>query len=497
MSPQMWNYVIHIVRRLSKVNAKITVCDLPPLSGSSFYFNWMSLFRKMITPAIRRYLKVGSVFQENNVTVQSRSRYSMKAEQESLYLDVLRMENPFDLEYWDAYNGVMGKSVFSNLVTSLEMSMFTNSKKWKRKCRNQIKDFLHTVQIIENLLIHGNEIVCLFVPNSRFPTQAAAGLVASQRDVLEISYESGGNSEELVHVDEWPPINRIRQQQDFESKINELSRSQSVNDTKTGKNKDKVLEIIDPTKKKYNFSNNLSGNRLAVYFYGSDDEYVGLGDSWPVHRWRNQFEALEEVIPYLISNRFDVVLRHHPNSMNKPWREMRRIHELGRFDNTWIIPSYERVQSKDLIDLADVVITWGSTVGIESVLAGKPLWLLSHTYYDRAIDVRKWPVNSHPNPSELIYHPERNSADLFSSYLKSFGEELEISLEERKRCKAATRTLALFNQFIIICGIPVAVSQNPQLFFKITEILFGGKIATRLMHRLTYNGETLKTSNYP
>jgi hypothetical protein len=97
----------------------------------------------------------------------------------------------------------------------------------------------------------------------------------------------------------------------------------------------------------------------------------------------------------------------------------------------------------------------------------------------------------------LIYHPERNSADLFSSYLKSFGEELEISLEERKRCKAATRTLALFNQFIIICGIPVAVSQNPQLFFKITEILFGGKIATRLMHRLTYNGETLKTSNYP
>jgi hypothetical protein len=486
MSPQTWMYVKHIVRQSRKVNAKIVVCKLPHLSGTAYNFDWISLFRWITTPIIVRYLRIEQFYRENYVVAHKCLRFSRKVETGELYAKVLRMNLPNELETWSAYDGVLGKSIYSSLVTSLEMSIFTNSSRWRRKCRKQIRDFLYSMQIVEQMLSQNRNVKFLFVPNSRFPTQAAASLAASQNNVLVLNYESGGQSDRYVHIDEWPPIDRIKQQEDFERNKSVLALSYLGNIA--SKNLTDGEYQIDRERKDNRKSSveGLKTKKTAVYFYGSDDEYVGLGSSWPRYRWKDQIDALNEIIPFFVSNGFEVILRHHPNSLNKRWREMKYIHREGAFTRARIVPSYIRVLSKDLIDIADVVVTWGSTVGLESILAGKPVWLLSHTYYDKAIDARLWPKESHPEQSEICYEPNQLSANLFSIYLKTFGEELMITRNEQKQCLKITFVLRWMNRMIIVCGIPAAMLLNPQIFFKVVESAVGNKATTRIMKRLTY-----------
>ena len=77
-------------------------------------------------------------------------------------------------------------------------------------------------------------------------------------------------------------------------------------------------------------------------------------------------------------------VRWHPNLKNCGKNERKAIDKIisGTSENTVHFAPESPINSYDLIDFADVVVTFGSTVGIEANFYGKPSILLGHAVYE-------------------------------------------------------------------------------------------------------------------
>jgi Capsule polysaccharide biosynthesis protein len=84
----------------------------------------------------------------------------------------------------------------------------------------------------------------------------------------------------------------------------------------------------------------------------------------------------------------EFVIRAHPSESRWPGQESReRVTEFirGRFaslpGNVRLVPPEEPVDSYSLVDAADVVAVFSSTVGLEAAAAGKPVCVVGKTHY--------------------------------------------------------------------------------------------------------------------
>ncbi|NEO95036.1 MAG: hypothetical protein F6K56_34530 [Moorea sp. SIO3G5] len=125
-----------------------------------------------------------------------------------------------------------------------------------------------------------------------------------------------------------------------------------------------------------------TGNhRQIVYYSSSDDEYAAVGDLVKHPIFNNQREAVKSVITW-VSNCMDcyLTIRVHPHVLEKSSEDHNWWNSLtGK--NVQVIPPDSKVDSYALIDWADVVVTYGSTIGVEAAYWGKPSVLLGDSLY--------------------------------------------------------------------------------------------------------------------
>ncbi|NEO81485.1 hypothetical protein [Moorena sp. SIO4G3] len=125
-----------------------------------------------------------------------------------------------------------------------------------------------------------------------------------------------------------------------------------------------------------------TGNhRQIVYYSASDDEYAAIGDLVKHPIFKNQREAVKSLISW-ISNQMDcyLTIRVHPH-LNKKSLEDRNWWNSLTGKNVQVIPPDSKVDSYALIDWADVVVTYNSTIGVEAAYWGKPSVLLGDSKY--------------------------------------------------------------------------------------------------------------------
>ncbi|NEO01836.1 MAG: hypothetical protein F6K50_42585 [Moorea sp. SIO3I7] len=125
-----------------------------------------------------------------------------------------------------------------------------------------------------------------------------------------------------------------------------------------------------------------TGNhRQIVYYSSSDDEWAALGDFVKHPIFKNQREAVESLITW-VSNRMDcyLTIRVHPH-LKKKSLESRNWWKSLTGKNFQVIPPDSKVDSYALMDWADVVVTYGSTTGVEAAYWGKPSVLLGDSAY--------------------------------------------------------------------------------------------------------------------
>ena len=101
-------------------------------------------------------------------------------------------------------------------------------------------------------------------------------------------------------------------------------------------------------------------------------------------------------------------MRVHPNlskSDNSQTRFLEILdHEFGdrKSGNLEVIPASSSISTYDLIDACDLIITFGSTVGIEAVYRGRPSILMGKALYeDLGCVIRP---NSHEDLIEILNH---------------------------------------------------------------------------------------------
>lgn len=125
----------------------------------------------------------------------------------------------------------------------------------------------------------------------------------------------------------------------------------------------------------------IAGKRRVVYFSSSDDEYAAVSDVYTPGFWPNQLAAVRSLIAQCEAlSDSELVLRIHPNMAIKSQAEQQRWLSL-KGNNLCLIAPQEPVDSYALIDSADIVVSYGSTIGMEAAYAGKPSVLVGPCAY--------------------------------------------------------------------------------------------------------------------
>ncbi|MGO8755131.1 MAG: hypothetical protein ACLQHK_07870 [Gallionellaceae bacterium] len=121
--------------------------------------------------------------------------------------------------------------------------------------------------------------------------------------------------------------------------------------------------------------------KRIVYFSSSDDEYAAIGDLVSSPLFPSQREAIEWLIRYVEGKPdTELIIRLHPNKLGASERE-RSWWEGLHGHNVTVIKPRDRVDSYALAESADVVTSYGSTIGIESAYWGTPSILLGDAVY--------------------------------------------------------------------------------------------------------------------
>jgi hypothetical protein len=116
--------------------------------------------------------------------------------------------------------------------------------------------------------------------------------------------------------------------------------------------------------------------KYILFLHSSDDELIasGLGFS---EFWGRQEQAILKLSKYFLENSaLKLVVRAHPNLLTRSENEQKRWHSIfGRLSSI-VIPPESNLDTYQLIDNSEAVITFGSTAGIEASLLERPSLLL-------------------------------------------------------------------------------------------------------------------------
>ena len=137
-------------------------------------------------------------------------------------------------------------------------------------------------------------------------------------------------------------------------------------------------------------------SRRIVYFSSCNDEYASV-DARPDTCFDSQRHAIEFLVEWTRDQPdAELVIRLHPNLQGKPDSDPRYWESL-REQNVIIEGPESETDSYALAESADLVVTYGSTMGVEAAFLGKPVLLLCDSRYS-GLDI----VYEPKTPEEVV-----------------------------------------------------------------------------------------------
>lgn len=169
-----------------------------------------------------------------------------------------------------------------------------------------------------------------------------------------------------------------------------------------------------------------SQKKIISFFSSSEDEYFGVGDIVKWDRWPNQMAALKSVINCICDDQdIHLIIRLHPNVADMNKIDQGLWLNLNLPQNASIIEPTSKVDSYGVMEASDLIITAGSTMGIEAVYWGKPSICLGPSLYED-LDAVFLPKNEE-ELKKLIYtenlEVDPQTALAYGYYFSTFGED--------------------------------------------------------------------------
>ena len=156
-----------------------------------------------------------------------------------------------------------------------------------------------------------------------------------------------------------------------------------------------------------------SSMRNIVIYVSSEDEFEAIS-GWQNQIYKNQTDAINRIINSNTEKNIRFYVRIHPNLKGLNNTQTRELSDL-KGSNLTVIPADSKIDSYELMDACEKVITFGSTMGIESVFWGKPSILAGRSLYegldgcyvpnnhDEMIDLINRRLDTLPNLGALKY----------------------------------------------------------------------------------------------
>ncbi|MCT4665374.1 MAG: hypothetical protein N4A45_09105 [Flavobacteriales bacterium] len=125
-----------------------------------------------------------------------------------------------------------------------------------------------------------------------------------------------------------------------------------------------------------------TSKKNVVIFNSSEDEFRALDNSWKMDLYPGQNQATQQIFDELKNHEnTQVYLRVHPNLTKLQTSNVEGIKDLKTYKNSMVIPAESKVSTYDLIQHADIVLVFGSSVGVEANYLRKPALLLGKAFY--------------------------------------------------------------------------------------------------------------------
>ena len=139
--------------------------------------------------------------------------------------------------------------------------------------------------------------------------------------------------------------------------------------------KDQVLGVLPDTWD--------SNKENILIFNSSEDEYFAISSEYDNKAlFKSQLEGIKRIVEnYASDSSKHFTLRVHPNLKNVNYKYHTELYNLN-YNNLTIIPASSVISTYSLLDAADKVIVFGSTIGIESTYWGKPTINLAYALYE-------------------------------------------------------------------------------------------------------------------
>lgn len=267
----------------------------------------------------------------------------------------------------------------------------------------------------------------ILVPNGRTSRQKAARLVAESLGIPVRLYESGRAREKSYYLGTTQPHDRIASQ----SEVDQLTSSLSDSEIETLADEWLASRMRgDGGTNSFSYkwrsfereSKKDSDKKRAVFFASSFDEFLAFGPMWNIDEWSTRFEAFEMTMLHFSEQDVELTLRLHPNLATKSrkyfLREVADILSLQKkFPNLKIHWHNSSANSYQIVANADYVIVERSTIGLESSLLGKPVWVTQASQWDKIADVRSILSPAEANSSALSpWTVSRRGAQKFVAY---------------------------------------------------------------------------------
>lgn len=250
---------------------------------------------------------------------------------------------------------------------------------------------ISAIKIFEFTLkkINQHKIDRVYVFNGRF---CNSGAVAQAAQFLncELYFHERGATKEKYFLENFMPHDTIKMQnlmiQTWKNAIRENSQEAIKTARKffiDSKDKKEIGWIALNKNQHSGLIPNLDNSKKNItYFSSCDDEFAALPHLLPWKFWNNQMDAVLDLIDICKNNpNISLYIRLHPHLGQKSNEDLQKWLNLSRFKHVNIISPFEAIDSHKLAAESALVITSGSTMGIESVFQGTPCIVLGPSFY--------------------------------------------------------------------------------------------------------------------
>ena len=233
----------------------------------------------------------------------------------------------------------------------------------------------------------------------------------------------------------------------------------------------------------------MSSPTCTIFTSSIDEFYSNL--PFEDFGWGTQENGIKSIVERLNIQNYVTTVRLHPNLGNKSWVDVISTYmELGKLRCRLVYP-WEFESSYGLVDNSDLVITWGSTIGLEAAFRGKKVAFFGPTIYRSLLRAEQLTpknlVNFHfseidpiekSNAIEAIYM-SRNWGRFISDTNPFKPCSFDCKILELHENSFKLKAMANFNEILKIFRGRLRTSPNQTHHYLLK--VFGKKLSSRIM----------------